>query len=192
MKLLKNRTFAILLTLLLVIASTLLSASAQLKNDIKKVTDGFYTGALYDGERAADVADSSGSIYKQLTLIIDNANNIYAVATSVGVDAETLKETTYYLKSDIGSMHEYIGSIHWSYSQLCDALSVIKPKLASMELSQSDRDEVNQAFLNISDAQKVISESGYNESVRRYKNSMNVFEEFVADTCGIYGPEFFA
>lgn len=192
MNILKNRTIAVFLALVLVIGSTLISASAKLNDDIKKVTDGFYTGALYDGVKTAEVADASDSIYKQLTVITAEADKLYAVAAANDLDAEPLKDASYYLKSNLSSMHEYVGSIYWSYSELCDALTAIKPKLAGELLSQSDRDEVNQSYLIIQNAQNVISESGYNESVRRYKSTMNAFEEFVADTCDIYGPEYFS
>ncbi len=192
MNILKNRTIAVFLALVLVIGSTLISASAKLNADIKKVTDGFYTGALYDGEKTADVTDASGSIYKQLTVITAEADKIYAVIANSGADAEAIKEASYYLKSNLSSMHEYVSSIYWSYSELCDALTSIKPKLGAMDLSESEYEEINASLALISDAQGVIADSGYNDSVRRYKTTMNAFEEFVADVCGIYGPEYFS
>lgn len=192
MKLLKNRTIAVFLALVLVIVSTLISASAKMNNDIKKVTDGFYTGALYDGQKTAEVADASGSIYKQLTVITAEADKIYAIIANSGADAEAIKEASYYLKSNLSSMHEYVGSIYWSYSELCDALTAIKPKLAAMELSESEYEDINASLTLISAAQGVIADSGYNDSVRRYKTTLNAFEEFVADACGIYGTEYFS
>lgn len=192
MKAFKNRTVAVLLAAVLVIGFTLISASAALKNDIKNVTNGFYTGALYDGEKTAEVPDSSQSIYKQLTVITAKVDNICAVAAANDVESEALKNASYYLKSNLSSMHEFVCSIYWSYDELCQALTEIKPKLNKAELTDAEREAISEDLLAISEAQKVISESGYNESVRRYKSSMNAFEEFVADICGIYGPEFFS
>ena len=146
MNILKNRTIAVFLSLVLVIGSTLISASAKLNADIQKVTDGFYTGALYDGEKTADVADASGSIYKQLTVITAEADKIYAVIANSGADGEAIKEASYYLKSNLSSMHEYVSSIYWSYSELCDALTAIKPKLGAMGLSESEYDEISDEY----------------------------------------------
>lgn len=191
MKAIKNRTVAVLFAAVLVIGSTLISASAALKSDIKTVTNGFYTGALYDGEKTAEVS-ASQSIYKQLNIITAKVDSICAVAAANDVDSEALKDASYYLKSNLSSMHEYVDSIYWSYDELCRALTEIKPKLNKIELTDTEREAISEDLLAISEAQKIISESGYNESVRRYKSSMNAFEEFVADICGIYGPHFFS
>lgn len=192
MNALKNRTVALLLAAVLVVGSTLLSASAKLKKDIQQVTNGFYTGTLYDGEKTAEVPDASGSIYKQLTVITGEVDKICAIISNSGADAEALKDASYYLKSNLSSMHEYIDSIYYSYSELCDALTAIKPKLGAMGLSESEYEEINTSLTLISAAQSVIADSGYNESVRRYRSSMGILAEFFADICGIYEPEFFA
>lgn len=184
MKLLKKPAVAIIISIALVIGSTLLSGSAKLKKDIQQVTDGFYTGVTYDGY-------SHPSIYSQLTNITGAVDGMCAIAENNGYDANELSNASHYLKSSLSTMHDYISSIHWSYSELCDALTAFKLQINSMELNERDSDGMNKYLETIANAQRMIENAGYNESVRNYKNNMGAIANFIADICDINEPEYF-
>lgn len=185
MNTLKKPAVAIILSIALVIGSTLLSGSAKLKKDIQQVTDGFYNGVTYDGY-------THPSIYSQLNNIIGAVDGMCAIAENNGYNANELSNASYYLKSNLSTMHDYISSIYWSYSELCDALTSFKPKIDSMELNERDSEGMEKYLETISNAQRVIENAGYNESVRNYKNAMGIPAEFIADICDVYEPEYFA
>lgn len=185
MKLLKKPIVALLLSAFAIIAATLFSVEAKLDKEMQAVTDGFYEGVTYSGYQHP-------SIYSQLSNIIGAADGMCAIAKNNGADCSALSEAASDLKSNLSTMHEYISSIYWSYEQLCSALSDFTPTINEMGLDARDSEGMTAYLDTIKSAQRVIDDSGYNQSVRTYKSSMGPLAEFFTDVCGLYGPEYFA
>lgn len=185
MKALKNPFVAILLTVILVASSTLLSASSNLGKDAQSITDGFYNGVNYDGYKHP-------SIYSQLNNIIGAVDGMCAVAANNGVSAAALSAASGELKSSLSTMHDNIGAIYLAYSAMCDRLAPFKSEMSGVTLSERESEGMQAYEETVANAQRVIDESGYNESVRSYRSSMGAAAKFFASLCGVTGPEYFA
>ncbi len=185
MKALKNPVAAIFLAVILVASSTLLSASVNLGKDAQKVTDGFYDGVIYDGYKHP-------SIYSQLNNIIGAIDGMCAVAANNGVSTAALSMASSELKSSLSTMHDNISSIYLSYSAMCTQLIPFMNEINSISLSERESEGIEAYENTVTNAQRVIDESGYNESVRSYRSSLDAAANFFASLCGVTGPEYFA
>ncbi len=185
MKALKNPIIAVLLAVALVASSTYLSASSNLKKDTQKITDGFYNGVKYDGSKHA-------SIYSQLNGILGAVDGMCAIAANNGVDAAALSAASTELKADLSTMHDDIGSIYLSYSEVCNCLTPFLTVMDSAALSEHDRGDMQTYEETVTNARRAIDESGYNESVRTYRGSLDRTAELFISLCGVDEPEYFA
>lgn len=185
MKALKNPIVAILLAVILVASSTFLSASSHLKKDAQEITDGFYNGVMYDGYKHP-------SIYSQLNNIIGAVDGMCAVAANNGISTTALSMASSELKSSLSTMHDNIGSIYLSYSAMCDQLTPFMTEMDRISLSERESEGMQTYEETVTNAQRVIDESGYNESVRSYRSSLGSTAEFFSSLCGVTGPEYFA
>ena len=185
MKALKNPIVAILLAVILVVSSTFLSASSNLSKDAQKVTDGFYNGVTYDGYKHT-------SIYSQLNNIIGAIDGMCSVAANNGVNTTALSMAVDELKSSLSTMHNNIGSVYLCYRAVCDQLTPFMNEMNSVSLSERESEGIQAYKDTVDNAQRVIEESGYNESVRNYRTSLGTTASFFASVCGVTGPEYFA
>ncbi len=185
MKALKNPIVAVLLAVVLVAASTYLSASSNLKKDTQKITDGFYSGVKYDGSKHA-------SIYSQLNGIIGAVDGMCAIAANNGVDTAALSAASTELKADLSTMHDDIASIYLSYSKVCSCLTPFLTEMDSAALSEHERGDMQTYEETVTSARRAIDESGYNESVRAYRGSLDRVAELFISLCDVAEPEYFA
>ena len=89
-------------------------------------------------------------------------------------------------------MHDNIGSIYLSYSAMCDQLTPFMTEMDRLSLSERESEGMQTYEETVTNAQRVIDESGYNESVRTYRSSLGSTAEFFSSLCGVTGPEYFA
>ena len=116
MEVFKKPWVAVLVSIALVLASTLISAGTKLDRKVAEVTDGFYEGVTYDGYKHP-------SIYSQLSNLCGAADGIAAIAANNGIDCDELTKASNGLKASISTMHDNISAIYESYSTLSGALS---------------------------------------------------------------------
>ena len=185
MKAMKNPVVAVLLAIIMVAAATLLSAGTKLEKKSQAVTDGFYNGVRYDGYKHS-------SAYSQLTNLCGAADGMTAIASNYGIDCNEVSQASKALKDSLSTMHNHIAAIYKCYSALDAALTALDSDIDSAPLSTRDAEGVAAYRETLSNAKRVIAESGYNESVRNYTNSLGFPAAFFASICGVDAPEYFA
>lgn len=185
METLKKRPIAILLAIVIVLASTLLTAGTKLKSACQKVTDGFYSGVTYDGY-------AHPSIKSQLKNISSSALGLATIAANyTGVDAAAVKTDRSNLDSSLENGSP--AQIYKTYTALAADTAALVSSLKAQSLSSRDASGVTQYENTISSAAGVIEKSGYNDTVRDFlRETYNVFPaSFFASLTGVAAPELF-
>ena len=119
MKILKNRFVAVLLCILIVIASTLLSTNVKLGREADNVSDGFYKGVTYDGYKHPAISD-------QLSNICGAADGLASVAASYDVDVVALRQNSVDLKDMLNQRTSTYTAVYAKYSELLDSMESLK------------------------------------------------------------------
>lgn len=185
MKNLSKKIVAILVAVLIVLGSTLLSVKLNLSKEFDKVTEGFYSGALHNGNKEQ-------SLHSQLLIIGKEASNLAAIAERNGIDVAQFKDEAEYFSRDVITMQDDISYIYYCYQNLLEELMQVGQALTALSLSANDEAAAVGSLQRIMDAQTLIDGSGYNESVRQYIASLQFPTTFFADLAGVDLPEYFA
>lgn len=184
MKVLKNPIIALLLSAVIVLSSTYLSADVKLAKASAKITDGFYQGVKYDNYKHK-------SIYEQLDHICGAASGLVTVADNYGIDTEELSGLTGELVNSLSAKSGDISSLYTLYSSFSDALHALMDSLSGAELSGRDRQGTENYIDTVKGAEKMIEEAGYNESVQEYKNDIRPLMDFFVRITKTKLPETF-
>ena len=168
MKYLKNPVIAVLLSAVIVLSSGFLSAKVKLSNASDKVTDGFYQG-IRDGSYRHK------SISSQLENICGAVSGLTAIAKNYSIDCAEVSELNKELSDSLSSETDDISSVHAGYSSLMGALYPMLDTLSATKLSNRDEKGAKEYMVTIMGAEKVMEESGYNESVQRFSEDMSRF-----------------
>lgn len=187
MKILKNRVVAVLLCILVVIASTLLSTNVKLDREADNVSAGFYKGVTYDGYKHPAISD-------QLNNICGAADGLASVVASYDVDVVALRQYSTDLKDMLNQRTGTYTAVYAKYRELLDCIEALKLELASVQLSERDASGAEQYFSTVSSASEVIGSAGYNDSVQQFKRSyLDRFPgSILAKLAGVDAPELFA
>ena len=183
MKLFKNPVFAVLLTILVVIFSTVINTDVKFGRKCRAVTDQFYAGVT----RSA----SEDSIASSLEAICVDAESLAVVADSCGADAGAVRADVDSLRRNLQIQNMYL--IRSSYADLRSSLTTLLGQLAQASLDAKNAEIVSQCTGSISDAQSAIAASGYNDTVRSFLRRYDHFPTNVLATlAGVDYPEAFA
>lgn len=185
MKVFAKRIIVLLIAALIVLCSTLLSVNLSLSKQFDKVTDGFYNGALHNGNKEP-------SLHSQLLIVGKEASALAAVAERNGLNVSEFRDNADYFCRDVITMQDDISYIYYCYQDLLDELMEVGQALTSLTLSANDEAAAVKSLQSIMDAQGLINASGYNESVRQYISSLPFLTVFFADLAGVDLPEYFA
>ena len=185
MEVFKKPWVAVLVSIALVLASTLISAGTKLDRKAAEVTDGFYEGVTYDGYKHP-------SIYSQLRNLCGAADGIAAIAANNGIDCDELTKASNGLKASISTMHDNISAIYESYSTLSGALSEFLLRLPEDQLSARELEGLEQYRQTVDGTASVIDEAGYNESVRSFRSTLLFPADVFMFVCGVDYPEYFS
>ena len=168
MKIFKNRAVAVLLCVLIVIASTLLSTNVKLGREADGVSDGFNICGAADG--------------------------LASVVASYDVDVVALRQYSADLKDMLSQRTGTYTAVYAKYRDLLDCIEALKLELASVQLSERDASGTEQYFSTVSSASEVIGSAGYNDSVQQFKRSyLDRFPgSILAKLAGVDAPELFA
>ena len=168
MKYLKNPVIAVLLSAIIILSSSFLSARLKLTKASDKVTVGFYQGLKYGGYKQK-------SISSQLENICGAVSGLTTIAKNYGVDCKEVTALNKELSNRLFSEYGSVSSIYSGYTALREALSPMLDALSGMKLSSRDEKGAKDYMVTIMEAEKVIGESGYNESVREFSRDMSRF-----------------
>jgi len=186
MKLLKKRAFALFLTAVLVIASTLVSTNLKLGKKCSAVTDGFYDGVTVNGVMQPAIA-------AQLRSICSSADSLAVLASSYGLDVQDVEDNSVWLKNSMRYSREDASYIYYEYEHLMKALSALQIQLDRAELSDRDAESVSQLTAAVAEAQRGIESSAYNDSVREFLRKYDsTYTYALAAMAGVDMPEYFS
>ena len=168
MKYLKKPAVAVLLSVVIVLSSSFLSADVKLSRASRKVTDGFYQGIMYGGYKHK-------SISGQLDNICGAVSGLMTLAGNQGIDTGELSSRNSELSKTLSDKTADISSVYADYSSLLDCLYPILDTLSEADLSDRDEKGAKDYMVAIMGAEKVIDEAGYNESVQEFAEDMSRF-----------------
>ena len=184
MKLFKNRFFALLLAVVVVIASTLINTDVKFGRECSKVTEQFYA----DTSRSAAPA----SISRELVNILSDSESLSALASRYGADTKALDDANAQLRERLTAKRG-ASEVYVSYNKLCAALTSLMGQLPNSTLSEQDSAEVTRCADSIAEAQNAITMSDYNSVVRAFQHRYDRFPtSLLARLAGVDMPETFA
>lgn len=158
MAVLKRRSVAILIAVILVIVSTSTGVKISLESASRDIEELFYSGVEYDGYLHP-------SIYSQLEKRSDAANGLLTIGRKYELTAEC---------DDLEQAREFLGyssspsSYYYNNEDLQKAFDVLKNELNNCELTERDAKLVEEYSSIFENATGVIDDSGYNEAVRAF------------------------
>ena len=186
MKFFKNPFVAVLLSLLLVFCSTVLSINAKLTGKSEDIIDGFYYGIEKNGVL-------NTSIYFNLSNLCDLSSEIGLIAENYGIDTKGLYSSIDSLKESYSFHSNDIEDIYECYETFYNSLFTVLVKLDETEISDRHLEFMADAVNQINDYKANIENSGYNESVKSFRNKFNRFPaKIFANILDIDYPEYFA
>ena len=186
MKVLKNPLVAFLLCLAIVLCSTLISVRVRLGGKSENVTDGFYEGMETNGYTQKALAS-------HLKNIVGAVDGIATIADSNELDCSELRAAADTLKNALKYSYGYESYTYDAYEALMSAEGRLVSALNGAELSERDREGLEQYLSTITGAQTAMESAGYNESVRSFLQRYNgAFTVFIAHAAGVRMPEYFA
>lgn len=159
---LKSRWGAAVIALAAGILGLVISVNASpngLSASMKDVADGFYNG--YSGEKSI-----VSQLDKKYGYAMDAAY-ICGSYSSLEADVTELRAASGALIGLLDN-NSHLYDIYYADSEMDDAFSELCDAAASAGLSEKDAAGLAQAKLNMSNADNVISQSGYNDKVRAY------------------------
>lgn len=185
MKNLKKPVIACILSAIIVLSSTFISADIKLSRASDKVTEGFYRGVEFGGYKRKSVSS-------QLENICGAVSGLMTIAKNQGLDTAGISSLNAELSSCLSAKSYDISSVYSSYSSLRSSLEPLLDTLSAADLSKRDEKGAKDYMVTIMGAEKVIEESGYNESVQDFIDSMSVFPtDFFFSVTGTALPEKF-
>ena len=173
MKIFKNKVFALVLCVVLVLASTLLNTRVKLGGMCEELNERFY---------------ASEGIGDKLQALRAGADALAALAENNGIRADALKDASAALQSLLSQRSVNAGQLHTSYDALRSQLSATAAQLKENNVSGADT-----ILSGIQTIQDAISSSGYNAEVREFRSKNgSFFTRFLASLSGVSIPEEFA
>ena len=168
MKFFKKPAVAVILVIILVIASTLLSFEIRFGSKCQQISDGFFDGVYVDGE----LRPSCASIVKKIT---GYAEEIRAIAFENGLDTESLDSDLESLKYSIKYSDPDASYVYFCYNDVLNSLGNLKSSLKTANISAEDSESISQLYLQINSAAREFDTTGYNESVRAFLRDYDRF-----------------
>lgn len=182
-KLFTNRAFVIIVSAILIVASTVLSTRSKLGGKADDVTEIFY-------------ADPAGgrSIASLLQELGSQAALLSAIAADYGVDAEDFSYEVDWLDMALRYNRGDESYICSEYNALMKSYQNVRRLLDSAALSDTDRAQADKAIALIdADSAEITSlASDYNAQVRSFNRRYgNPLATFMAEFAGVEMPEEF-
>lgn len=163
MKFLKNPVVAVLLSLIIIIASSAISIDVKLSNRAGKVINRFYDG---NGMK------SIGVLLDELCRLSDD---LAPLADNYGLDTDTAAAKSRELKQMISRRESDISAVYKVYNELSNSSQNILTSLESMSLSERHTQMVSTYSDEFAEIKNGIESSGYNVSVRKFLKSYGKF-----------------
>lgn len=189
MKLLKKRSIATIITIAVIILSTLFGAHRSLGAASSEVQDYFFDG-VYDSSWGT----TRPSIYSQLQKRNNAALGVYTIVSSyseLSEHAEALSAATQAVAKI--SHGDSVSNAFAHNSSLEADFNAAVSALESVELTASEKSNLDAYITTFRGAQSVIDDAGYNDSVRKFEREiLNVFPtNLLKNIVNVDAPELF-
>lgn len=164
MKFFRKRLNAWLITLLIIILSTSISAGSSLNELRKQAEDIFYIGEEKDGT----------GIQHDLDMVMSNCSNLTVVAGRY-LDKEhelisAVNEGRTALSASKTPSEKYKEA-----QNLLHSVTELYTYMGDLELSEKDKNFRNSLYANINSHNIIISRNTYNQYAREFNNTLNQF-----------------
>ena len=188
-KTLSNPLVAIVLSALIIVASTLTSVHFKLGSQCDKVIDGFYEGVRYNGYMQP-------SLSSHLKNIIDYAEGLVTIGNNYAIDeslCSKVLENANNLRQTMTRSRNDISLIYNDYQALAQSINILADAMSRQSLSERDSSGMEQYISAISGAQSAMENAGYNESVRDFLQKNSHFPApLFGKLAGVKFPAYFA
>ena len=164
MKILQNRTVAIIITAIIVIAAIFLSGSMKLGRERSAVEQMFYSGVENDGY----------SIERDLTARIEAAYNLMSIGGKYIGATETVSTALSGAREELNAA-ENIAAKYAANRKLTEAVEDYYTVLETKNLSEQDTQFAIKQYREIKSRNMTISRDGYNEKAQAFNNTLNGF-----------------
>ena len=179
MKFFKNPVVAVLLSALIVIASTLGSVNIRFGAKCQDIADDFYAG--------------DESMVKPLNNISASVDGLVNIAGSYGLDCSAVSSAANRFASELRSRDGRVDALYQRYKDLMREEASLESALFRLELRDQDEESAQQYTEIIRDAVDELEDSDYNESVRAFLRKYDHFPtNALAALSGVAYPAYFA
>lgn len=177
MKLLKKPLVAWIVCIALVLVATLVNTNVKFGRLCASVTGEFY---------------GTNGIAQQLSVLSADADALANVAEGYGVDVDGLRSSSRSLQRGIEYQHG-AAELFQDYDLLRTELTAVQQKLVGFSMSAADQQTVSDCLASITEAQRAIAASSYNEQTWSFLRRYDRFPtSFLAKLAGVDLPEAFA
>ena len=187
MKFFKKPAFAFLLVIVLVIAATLTSVRITFTKRCNEVINTFYEGVPNEyGERDT-------SIFSQLEVIEAESQKILSVGLKYNTDMDNLDYAIGSISFVYVYNHDDASYYYFWYDELLSEVRIAVQLITTLEeATEADLEAVMNSVAAIEKASELISQSGYNEYVRKFRQDELSFPTGeLANLAGVHFPEYF-
>ena len=189
MKFLSKKSTALILSAIMVIASTLISVNVKLGSEVRKVTDSFY--------KVGDTITDTGS-YRSISSHLNNfcayTDGLVTIADNYGIDTEDAYWASRWVKQAMTYSEDEIMYIYSEYSDLVIQTDKLIDQLYRADLNERDASGLAQYESSIEGAKSAIeaAASVYNSTVREFLAKNDHFPtDFLAELADVEMPEYF-
>ena len=180
-KLFRKRSFALLLCVVCVVASTLLNTRVGLGGKSDAVIDRFYDTGL--GQQC---------IGTQLSNLCKATTGLTAIAGHYNLDSAAANRASEQLESALQSSYGKAGTLYTDYKALLEAADELIARLDLANLSKRDAENLELYTATIADAQSAIESSDYNVRAQAFLRANSGFPTGgLAAFAGVRFPELF-
>ncbi len=168
MELLKKRSFAVTVSVILIVIATLFGIHKSLGSEVKKIESQFYDGVYLESEGYLQP-----SIERQLEKRMDAANGLASVATnyaSLSKETSALREARNALLDT-----DEIPAKYSANETLQKAFDELRAALLRQDLTERELTMIESYSRTMEGARSVISASEYNNSVAAYYKTVRKF-----------------
>ena len=187
MNLLRKRSVAIILSVLIVFCSTLISIGEKLEAKCGDVSAIFFDGVRISGVEYPAMAPA----VKELCNVADD---VILIAENYGIDTAAMAENLEYLELAVQYSSDEVQYIGSCYSDFLNELKAVLNLLDSAGLSQRHTTLMAEYNTVISDCMETVEQgaAGYNEAVRSFLRSYDKFPSAMwAEMTGTWFPGYF-
>ena len=184
MNILKKPAVALIVSIVLIVSSTFISADIKLGKECDGVCIGFYEGIDHDGY-------VHKSIYSQLDNLCGAVSGLMTIGAQHQMDTAELSGINGELIDLLKAKDTGFGKAYSLYSSVADSAERLGAELAAQKLSDREKKGLETYMSTIRGAQSVIADAGYNESVGRFTDGLDFLADFFMNATDTQLPEMF-